>query len=173
MRGGAPVRWPAPLDAGFTNAVFQTLESTNVDGLALPTRATLDTFTPQLGDPRPRVVRRFSYEIVATNLTTRLLHTGGFKPELPGKTYVNDMRFSTPGYDLHVNYYVSDGQWLTDADVKRLPEFTVAVGHASQSGTAFGRPGARGVRQVVWVVLALLAVLPVVFFFRERRKRGQ
>jgi hypothetical protein len=172
LRAGAPVRWPAPLDVGFTNAVYQTLESTNVSGLALPTRATLETFTPQLGAPRPRVVRRFSYEIVATNLTTRLVHTGGFKPELPGKTYVNDMRFSTPGYDLHVNYYVSDGQWLTDAEVKRLPEFAVAVGHASQSGTS-SRPGATGVRRVVWIVFALLAVLPVVFFFRERRRGGQ
>jgi outer membrane translocation and assembly module TamA len=141
--------------------------------LALPARATLDTFAPQLGDPVPGVVRRFSYEIVATNLTTRLLHTGGFKPQLPGKTYVNDMRFSTPGYDLHVNYYVSDGQWLTDADVKRLPEFAVAVGHASQTSAAFSRSGARGTRQVVWVVLALLAVLPVVYFFRERRRGGQ
>ena len=172
LRGGVAVKWPPPLDAGFTNAVYNTLEFTNVGGLALPTRATLDTFAPQLGAPGPRVVRRCSYEIVATNLTTQFLHAGSFKPELPGKTYMNDMRFSTPGYDLHVNYYVSDGQWLTDAEVKRLPEFAVAVGHASQSGTTHSRPGARGVRQVVWVVLALLAVLPVVLYFRERRRGG-
>ena len=123
------------MDAGFTNAVFQTLEYTNVGGLALPTRATLVTFAPQLGDPAPRVLRRFSYEIIATNLTAQLLHTGGFKPQLPGVIYVNDMRFSTPANDLHVNYYVSDGQWLTDDQVKRLPEFAVAVAHAGQTGT--------------------------------------
>ena len=74
LRGGVPVKWPAPLDVGFTNAVFQALAYTNVGGLSLPTRATLSTFTPQLGAPGPRVVPRFTYEIVATNLTTRLLH---------------------------------------------------------------------------------------------------
>ena len=172
LRGGVPVKWPPPLDAGFTNAVYSALDFTNVVGLALPTRATLDTFSPQLGDPGPRVVRRCSYEIVATNLTTQFLHAGGFKPDLPGKTYMNDMRFSTPGNDLHVNYYVSEGQWLTDVGVRQLPEYAVAAGQASQMRTAFSRPGGGGTRVVVWLVLALLAALPIVYFFKQRRRDG-
>ena len=172
LRGGAPVRWPSPLDVGFTNAVYHTLEFTNVGGLALTMRATLDTFSPQLGDPGPRVVRRCRYEIAATNLTTQFLHAGSFKPELPGKTYMNDMRFSTPGNDLHVNYYVSDGQWLGDAEVKQLPEFAVAVGRASRTGFASNRPGNRLSRPVVWAIFALLAALPVVVFFRQSRRGG-
>jgi RNA polymerase sigma factor (sigma-70 family) len=172
LRGGLAVKWPPPLDAGFTNAVYNTLEFTNVGGLALPTRAMLDTFAPQLGAPGPRVVRRCSYEIVATNLTMQFLHGGGFQPELPGKTYMNDMRFSTPGNDLHVNYYASDGQWLTDAEVKRLPEFAVAVGQANSKAFASGRPGNRLSRPVVWAVFAVLAALPVVVFFKQSRKGG-
>jgi hypothetical protein len=132
-------------------------------------RAMLDTFAPELGDPGPRVVRRCSYEIVATNLTTEFLHAGSFKPELPGKTYMNDMRFSTPGNDLHVNYYVSDGKWLGDAEVKQLPEFAVAVRQASRAGSASSRPGNRLSRPVLWAVFAVLATLPVVAFFKRRR----
>jgi RNA polymerase sigma factor (sigma-70 family) len=169
LRGGVPARWPAPLDAGFTNAVYQALEYTNVGALSLPTRATLNTFAPQLGDPRPRVVPKFTYEIMATNLTTSLLYTGGFRPQFPGKTFVNDMRFSTPDNDLHVNYYVSDERWLTDGEVKKLPEYAVAAAHAGQMRTASSRPGARGSRQVVWVVFGVLAALPVVFFFKQKR----
>ena len=173
LRGGKPVKWPAPLDAGFTNAVYQSLESTNLAGLTLPLRATLDTFTPQLGGPIPRVVQRFRYELLATNLTASLVRTGSFLPQLPGKTYMNDMRFSAPGYDLHVNYYVDEGKWLTDPEVKRLPEYAVAVGHASQSSTAFNRSASGGVRQIFWVAFALLAIVPAVLFFRERRKGGR
>ena len=169
LRGGVPVKWPAPLDRGFTNAVFQGMAYTNVGGLSLPTRATLSTFAPQLGDPGPRVVPRFTYEMVATNITTRLLHTGDFRPRLPGKTFVNDMRFSTPDNSLHVNYYVNGGRWLKDGEVKQLPEFVVAVGQASQQRAAATRPAARGTRQVVWVVLGLLAALPLALFFRQRR----
>ena len=169
LRGKAPVKWPPPLDAGFTNAVYSALDFTNVDGLSLPMRAMLDTFAPELGDPGPRVVRRCSYEIVATNLTTEFLHAGSFKPELPGKTYMNDMRFSTPGNDLLVNYYVSDGKWLGDAEVKQLPEFAVAVRQASRAGSASSRPGNRLSRPVLWAVFAVLATLPVVAFFKRRR----
>ncbi len=172
IRNGLAVKWPSPLDAGFTNAIYQALEYTNVGSLSLPTRATLNTFAPELGSPGPRVVPKFTYEIVATNLTTSLLHTGSFKPELPGKTFVNDMRFSTPGNDLHVNYYVSDERWLSDGEVKRLPEFVVATAHASQMRTASNRPGGRVSRPVVWVVFGLLAALPVVFFYRQRRRGG-
>jgi RNA polymerase sigma factor (sigma-70 family) len=173
LRGGVPVKWPAPLDVGFTNAVYTALEFTNVGGLALPTRATLDTFSPQLGDPGPRVVRRCSYEIVATNLTTQFLHTGDFQPRLPGRTFVNDMRFSTSDNSLHVNYYVNDGRWLKDGEVKQLPEFAVAAGQASQKRIASNRPSGRASRPVVWVVFGLLAVLPVVFFYRQKRRGGQ
>ena len=169
LRGGVPVKWPAPLDVGFTNAVFQALAYTNVGGLSLPTRATLSTFAPQLGGPGPRVVPRFTYEIVATNLTTRLLHTGDFRPQLPGKTFVNDMRFSTPDNSLHVNYYANDGRWLKDDEVKQLPEFAVAAGQAGQKRAAASQPAARGTRQVVWVVLGLLTALPLALFFWHRR----
>ena len=100
------------------------------------------------------------------------LKAGGFKPELPGKTYMNDMRFSKPGNDLHVNYDVNDGQWLTDAEVKRLPEFAVAVGQANSKAFATTRPGNRLSRPVVWAVFAALAALPVVVFFKQRRKGG-
>jgi RNA polymerase sigma factor (sigma-70 family) len=169
LRGGAAVKWPAPLDAGFTNAVYQALEYTNVGALSLPTRATLTTFAPQLGDPGPRVVPKFAYEIVATNLTTSLLHTGGFRPQLPGKTFVNDMRFSTPHNDLHVNYYANDERWLTDAEVKQLPEYAVATAQAGQMRTASSRPGAKLPRLVVWLVLGVLAAFPIALFFKQKR----
>jgi hypothetical protein len=114
-------------------------------------------------------VPRFTYEIVATNLTTRLLHTGDFRPQLPGKTFVNDMRFSTPDNSLHVNYYANDGRWLKDGEVKQLPEFAVAAGQAGQKRAAASQPAARGTRQVVWVVLGLLTALPLALFFWQRR----
>ena len=154
---------------GIHQRRLQALEYTNVGGLSLPTRATLNTFAPQLGDPGPRVVPKFTYEIVATNLTTRLLHTGGFKPELPGKTYVNDMRFSTPHNDLHVNYYANDERWLTDGEVKQLPEYAVAAAQAGQMRTASSRPAARVSRLVVWVVLGVLAAFPIAIFFKQKR----
>jgi RNA polymerase sigma factor (sigma-70 family) len=169
LRGGVPVKWPSPLDAGFTNAVYSTLEFTNVGGLALPARATLDTFSPELGGPMPQVVQRCRFEIAATNLTTEFLHAGSFKPLLPGKTTFRDMRFSTPGNDIHVNYDVTDGQWLEDDEVKRLPEYAVALRQASRAASASSRHAHRLSRPVAWAVLALLAALPVVFLFKRRR----
>ena len=168
LRNGQPVKWPAPLDAGFTNAIYTALEYTNVGTFSLPTRATLTSFSPQPVDTELRVVRKFSYDIVTTNLTKNFLHTGDFRPQFPGKTYLNDMRFSTPGYDLYVNYYVDDGHWPTDAEVKKMPEYAAAVAHASQIRIASNRPAAKVSRPVVWLVLGLLTALPV-FFFKQKR----
>jgi hypothetical protein len=106
---------------------------------------------------------------VTTNLTTSLLYAGDFRPRLPGKTYLNDMRFSTPGNDLHVNYYVDDGHWPTDAQVKKMPEYALAVAQASQMGTASNRPAAKVSRPLVWIVFGLLTALPVVLFYRQKR----
>jgi len=169
LRDGQQVRWPAPLDVGFTNAIYTALAYTNVGAFSLPTRATLTTFAPQLGAPGPRVVRRFTYDIVTTSLTTSFLHTGDFRPLLPGKTHVRDTRFSTPGNDLHVNYYLDDGRWLSDSEVKALPEYAVAVAQARQMRTASNRPAAKVSRPLVWVVFGLLTALPLVFFYRQKR----
>ena len=171
LRGGQPVKWPAPLDAGFTNAIYTALEYTNVGAYSLPTRASLTTFSPQPGDAGLRVVRRFTYDIVTTNLTTSFLHTGDFRPQLPGKTYLNDMRFSTPGNDLHVNYYLDDGRWLSDNEVKALPEFVVATAQASQMRTASNRRAPKVSRPVVWVVFGLLTALPVGTLFQAKAQR--
>jgi hypothetical protein len=119
-----------------------------------------------------RVVPKFSYEVAATNLSIRPLYTGDFKPRLPGKTFVNDMRFSAPGHDLRVNYYVSDERWLSDNEVKELPEYAVAVGQASQKRGLASQPGARVSRPVVWVMFGLLAAWPVLLFYRQRRRGG-
>jgi RNA polymerase sigma factor (sigma-70 family) len=171
IRNGVPVKWPSPLDLGFTNAAYQALEYTNAGSLTLPTRAVLNTFGPQLGPPGARVVPRVSYQVVATNVSLRPLYAGNFKPRLPGKTFVNDMRFSAPAHDLHVNYYASDERWLADDEVKQLPEYAVAVGQASQRRDLVKQP-ARLSRPVVWVVFGLLSAWPVILFYRQRRRGG-
>ena len=56
LRAGQPVKWPPPLDVGFTNAVYAALAYTNLGALSLPTRATLTTFSPQPVNTELRVV---------------------------------------------------------------------------------------------------------------------
>jgi hypothetical protein len=49
----------------------------------------------------------------------------------------------------------------------------VAVAHAGQTGIPFSQSAATGVRRVVWIVFALLAVLPLALYFKQRRSRSQ
>jgi hypothetical protein len=154
-KGRQPLRWPEPLDKGFTNTVYEVLEWTSLGSLELPVAARMRTFTPSWHETGGRLVlemRPFEYEVRATNVTPRMLHSGVFRPNIPGETRIDDQRFTTAETKSGFDYDDKQGRWLTDREAQVLPEYRLALARYSAM-----KAGTRRVSR--WVVCGILAVL--------------
>ena len=133
--GGQPLRWPEPLDAGFTNTVYQVLEYTNLGPLELPVRAGMKTFSARFhvtgGRTTSELALFYEYEVQATNFITHLVQTGAFRPRIPGVTLIDDERFTTSDPNRGLSYRQRENRWLDDSEVRALPEYRVAAARAS------------------------------------------
>lgn len=164
--GAQITRWPTPLDQGFTNTTYQVLDRTNLGVLTVPARAIMKTFYPTFDgesghNMTAHLILFYDYEVEVTNITTALLHTGGFKPEIPGVTLIDDWRFTTSRKSLGFNYFDREGRWLDDAEAKKLPQFTVAEASVPPA------PSLKSSRWPFVVVLGVLAIVPIGALFRR------
>jgi len=169
---GQITKWPEPLNTGFTNTTSQVLDYTNLGPLNLPLRAIMNTFCPTLnndsGGLTAKLVLFYNYEVKATNITAQLLYNGDFKPKIPGVTLIDDWRFTTLKKNLGFNYYNRVGRWLEDSEVKKLPEYLLAL-----APTSFQPPPVAVSKNSRWVfltILAALAILPLWTLLRREKK---
>jgi hypothetical protein len=109
-----------PYDKGFTNAIYEVMGSTNVDGWVLPTSFRLTTFGPKPGGQTPDELLPIT-EIAATaRRVRRSLRSDPFVPPLPGNTFVTDGRTQGGPISNGYVYLSTNGTWLDKAAVKRL-----------------------------------------------------
>ncbi len=159
--GRQPDRWPKPIDNGFTNTVFETLEQTNLGPITLPVTARMTTFSPawpEVGGQRVLEMQTYKYELKATNFTLGLLHSGIFQPRVPGNMRVDDQRFTTREANLGFGYDDNVGKWLTDKEAKALPEYQRAAAQVPS----------KVARWVVWTILLVLVALPMAVLWRKK-----
>jgi hypothetical protein len=115
-----------------------------------------------------KLVLFYNNEVKATNITAQLLYNGDFKPKIPGVTLIDDWRFTTLKKNLGFNYYNRVGRWLEDSEVKKLPEYLLAL-----APTSFQPPPVAVSKNSRWVfltILAALAILPLWTLLRREKK---
>jgi len=145
----------APYDAGFTNAVYRVLQSTNCGDLRLPTRAILETYVPArtVLTETGRFHLNIRYWINVDGVRAQATPNPNFRPKLPGMTMVSDRR-ALAGVPPYLTR-----QWLT-------------VMQAQQTGRT--PPTSRMHRVVRYLVLGLMATLSgvplLVFLYRKKRQ---
>lgn len=119
------LRYPGLAGKGFTNVVYRVDATSNSSGLLLPARFHVDHYM-QEGRPGENAVsacslwRRFSFSV-----TNRCTEAGvaSFIPRVLGITTVDDLRFALSEPRVLKVGYVATNRWLTDSEVKRLPEY--------------------------------------------------
>lgn len=109
---------------GQTNAVFEIVATTNVAGLELPQESLFTVLVPA-NAPGISDAHWFSYRVLVTNLHLTAQAAPVIRPDMPGLTLVSDFRFVRPDEPLLFSYRTS--HWLTDAEVRRLPEYSRAM----------------------------------------------
>ncbi len=116
-----------PWQAGYTNAVFTTHQTTNLFGLKLPITASYVIHTRHLpsgfnkGDPTPfRVLQRFDIQIQMYRTKKPL---GDFRPIVRNDiAFVKDNRFAVTKKITSVNYFQTNS-WKTDSEILKLKGF--------------------------------------------------
>ena len=158
-RPGILLKREPPYSAGFTNAVYRVLQSTNCGDLRLPTRAVLETYVP------PRTILGSGghlhlytqYSVTVDNVSAKLSSPTAFVPELPGMTVVSDRRFDR--FAAVPPYLTS--KWLPAMQAQRISR-TPLTG------------GAQSVRRfVVLVLMALLSAAPFLVVICQRNRWSQ
>lgn len=156
----------------MANARFTVVERSLVNRQAVPSVSLLEVFVPSksLGsapDPQALTWSTIQYRCRATNIT--VLGRGSYhSPSMPGLTHVTDFRFAVPQRHLLVSYEAT--QWLSDADVKGLREYKVAI--ASLPAIPVGTTGSLVYALVVALVVLVMAV-PIIFALKGRITRNQ
>lgn len=102
---------PPPFENGFIRASYDVQESTNVDGLTLPTKFSLEELYLDLGKSPAQL--KTNYTIIGSVNSVRAVSTRtNFVPDLSEPTYVDDRRFVRAAKPVEaLAYMVTNGIW--------------------------------------------------------------
>ena len=112
-----------PFANGYLDAKYSLIQSTNLHGITLPVRFSLDVFRPKKDAENEKGLLLYSTlfgSVEKINVRPEVVDT--FKPELTGKTRVKDFRVSgypPSNYPESLSYYAEEGEtWKTIEEVK-------------------------------------------------------
>jgi hypothetical protein len=148
-----------PYSAGFTNAVYRVLQSTNCGSFRLPSRAVMETYVPARRDSGGggHLHLYTRYLVTVDSVSAGLSSSTTFVPRLPGMTVVSDRRFdrlaAVPPY-LTTN-------WLPVARAQVI------------SRTPLPGRWQSAIRFSVLGVMALLSVALLLVAVQQRRRQSQ
>ncbi len=160
----AEVNYPAPYDAGFTNAIYEVISMTNTGGLALPLAFKLSRF-----DLVPGATNNGTLKLVSTlegQASVIRLDTPAvsFVPVPQVNIQVQDYRFFKEGDSKLVQYLAKSNSPRSTADLKTLEAFQTQR-RLEDHGKA------ETTRLSFIVMLALIFIFPVIAFLAMTRKQ--
>ncbi len=153
----------------LNRSVFTMISATNVNGKFFPNATSFETFFPDLENPNKMQV--VSYRVEATNIMS--INTppdnDNFRPKLPGIVSVAEERFnragtSEPG-NLGFHFTYKTTKWLSDEEVKNLPEFK------RQRISSHAPPPAKSKAVVAFFFVLMTIIIPLLawkVFFPQR-----
>lgn len=147
----------APYDNGYTNAIYQVLRFTNVNGLVLPALARLDTYVPMDKGTSSNDLKHISTYEISLHSVRSTGFTASFKPAMAGVFSVSDLRFSQIGPLMY-----KTKKWLSEKEVMTIPEYRYKVNRYEMT---------RGTRVFIVSLLTLLFVSPLFFIVQHLRKQ--
>jgi len=150
--------WPKPYDHGYTNAVFSTT-MTNVAGVNIPVRASLETYAPDPGgDGKEAKVYRMEHYFLEVTRIVPECRISEFKPDLPPMSYVLDYRLAAGDPLFHPSKFVSNGGAWKVASVQQLNRMHSNFEKFSKSKSGTTDHEKRITRQIAGVTIALITI---------------
>lgn len=113
------LRWHAPFDKGFTNAVYKLITTRSVNGIVVPERFSMTVFQPDFGGSNLVVLK--SFEATVTN--AQVVHAQIEYPNIPEGEEIAfiDKRFvGVPGMEV---YHYNTNRVLSLKEVTNTPDF--------------------------------------------------
>jgi hypothetical protein len=155
--------YPSPLNAGFTNTVFQIAATTNWSGSNFPLAARMITYGVYY-QGRDHAILRINedYEVLTKKIVS-VPRRLDYRPGIPGLTSFAEARFAG---DRGLKFSHTGTKWRTDEEVKASPEFRRAGRLVSKA-----KPGL--VKIIIMAVFLSLLLVPLFFLIKRRqRPRG-
>ena len=152
---------------GFVGAEYAVKNSTNFDGIILPTEFELKCFLPDKSHSLYKVFHGTILQFFRPSRST-------FLPEILGPVSVADFRLrdASAGIDF-VNYSLTNSDWITpnSSDVQAF--FRKKQGMASQMGLILPAvlTHTKQVRAIIVMSLAVLTLFPFVWWYWKRKHK--
>lgn len=110
-----------PFDRGFTNAIFEATQFTNVGPYSLPLRLDYWVFTPKVDGKVNTDLALLQHHWLSVTNVTLGRPQGSFVPRPPdGATLVGDKRFAVKEGNFASVSYMQTNVWLTDDEAAKL-----------------------------------------------------
>ena len=170
----APItfRYAAPFAQGFTNAEYQVLASTNIDGLVIPTQFTFTRYYVDRERLLVRTVTRGNATVVRKGTSV-----SDFRPQFTGRAITIDKRFRNAKDPVpNVPYWVTNGNWPKIDNLSSAYEKQLIKYKGGKAAATFSAKQGNSRRKLVAWMLVLLAVLPPVIIFlanKQNKKRKE
>jgi hypothetical protein len=166
-------RFTAPYADGYTLAVGQWLNKTNVAGVMVPTDFQFTGFGPKANaSSATDLSKRYAFRCVVTNIAISVVPQ--IPPQLPSDAHVSDRRFTDLGY-AYVMYVVTNGVWpsVNNSAVQRLLLYAPKFSTEDEALSGLGikqigdkvTPNQKQSRKETakWIILSTL-VFPAIYF---------
>ncbi|MFT4588286.1 MAG: hypothetical protein ACI9VS_002241 [Candidatus Binatia bacterium] len=116
-----------PYDQGFTNAIYQVLDTTSVGDQLIPASFEYTAFVPPKGgSSADELLAHNHFTGNVTNAVSKL-RVASFLPAINGVAMARENRFRKEAQPTFAFNYFFTNRWLNDAEVRNLPEFTSQV----------------------------------------------
>ena len=168
----------APFENGFTNTIIVADNFVSVAGLSIAKEIHAELFRPiPSAKSRNDITAITTYTITVTNLSDKIPPTV-FTPKVSHVIFVADNRFvrsETPVHDLG---YLTESNWMSDAEVRSRAEYTkrVQMEPSDRKGALAGvaRDMQRRSGGVIVFIVVVIALTPLVlFWFLQSRRRAK
>jgi len=148
-----------PYNQGFTNATYEVVSTTNVEGNTLPTHFKITKFSlKKNAKSNADLSIAAVVEAWVTNLTSNVKRSG-IQPALSTKTRVVDQRVTQHG-NISAQYQATGQKWLTLEESKSLPSVLESLRRAKARKSKLA---------LIFLAFALISAAPIVMLLRKRR----
>jgi hypothetical protein len=163
------VRFPAPFDQGFTNAVYSVTQTTNLGGVTLPLAAELVEFRGRPGARSAAEVEpAYAFSFAVTNIE-KVASPQTFVPVLTGPTLVSDERFRADTNLPLSQLLYTTAAWRPLAEVSLSRDLL----EAKESARRIAGPQRHPPSLAATVLVTTAVAVPLVAILLSRRKHNQ
>lgn len=173
--------YPPPFNKGFTNGVYEVIETGKIKEQHVPTSYQYSQLAPRpTGSTSADTYLRGLFKVKATLLAPSPHAITNFEPHIPNTAQVNDRRFELDKKPVFSFTYTVTNRWLTDEETRQLPQYArqleVQTALIEENKLAIPVPETQQSptnRGYLLILFAILSLALVIWFTTTTAKRSE